>query len=402
MTLPLGFPLRFGFSGLGGATTGLGQLPKVPVLIEFESSTHSKAFRGGTASRVGRVVSAFVGADGLAALAATPGVRRVELRQPHRLHLDVNTAKNGAQAARQATGLSGAGVLVGLIDTGIDITHADLRNADGSTRVVAIWDEIDNSFALSGGAVGSAPPVRDDAGQPIGTVYTQQQIDAALQGGPAVNSLDLVGHGTHVAACAASNGRAPGAYTGVAPDADLIMVRAGGATKQDFTFSGDIISALQWIDEQAAARHQSVVVNMSFGQHFGAHDDTSAEEVAIDDFVSSPGHIVSVSAGNERDVAIHSSGSTRGGRTLASEVTATTADLFAVDCWIPGSDIVDLAFVDPTGSGVSRANIPVGQCVVLEDQIERVSLCVDFVNPVNGDREVFAIVEPIAASGQIT
>ncbi|HVN83675.1 MAG TPA: S8 family serine peptidase [Candidatus Binatia bacterium] len=401
MAAPLGLPLQFGFAA-SGETRAVQPSPRVPVLMTLDSPAHAAAVGRNGGAHVGRVVSTMLSLDEIDALSGLPGVRRIELARPHHLHLDVNTTKNGAVQARQATRLSGAGVLIGLIDTGIDFTHADFRKPDGSTRVVALWDQLDDSFTTSGGTVGTAPPERDDSGQPFGTLYTEAQVNAALQGTGTVNSLDLVGHGTHVAGCAASNGNAPGGYTGVAPEADLLVVRAGGTSKTDFFFTGDVIGALQWINDQATARHQPAVVNMSFGQHFGGHDGSSAEEIVIDDFVSTPGRVVTVSAGNERNENIHASGSALHSHSLQVEVTSSTSDFLAVDCWLPSSDVIDWAFTDPTGSGISQGNVPVGQCSLYQDSLVQVSLCVDVINPVNGAREAFAAVEPLATGGQIT
>lgn len=96
---------------------------------------------------------------------------------------------------------TGRGVLMAVIDSGIDYGHPDFRNPDGSTRIAQLWD------------------------QTLGKVYTKDQIDQALAAPDSferyeiVPSRDLSGHGTHVAGIAAGNGRASdGKYKGMAPD----------------------------------------------------------------------------------------------------------------------------------------------------------------------------------------
>ncbi|MBI1817940.1 MAG: S8 family serine peptidase [Deltaproteobacteria bacterium] len=399
---PLAQVPSFGFTSPNARAAQ--RLPEFKVLVQLDSAAAAAAFRTARyapAAQIGRVISLQVGADEVASVAAMPGVRRIEMQLPHRLHLDVNTVKNGAVQARAISGLSGKGVIVGLIDSGIDWRHADFRRADGSTRVRALWDQLDDSFTTSGGTIGSPPP-RDATNASVGTVYTEAQINAALNGGAAVNSVDLVGHGTFAAGCAGSNGLAAGAYTGVAPDSDFVVVRAGGMDKRDFNISGDTLAALQWIDAQAAAFGEPLVVNMSFGQHFGPHDGTSAEEVALDDFVATPGRVVAVSAGNERAAGIHTSGSARGGRALQVRVDADSDDLLAVDCWFGGTDVVDLGFFDPDATGVANANVSAGHCDQTQNASNRVSLCVDDIDAMNGSREVLFLVEPRNAGGTIS
>jgi subtilisin family serine protease len=401
---PLGAAPQFGIAAprLGRAAM---TWPRIGVLVQLADAAASAALRRAgyePTGELGRVASLRVSPGALAEILDVPGVQRIELALPHRMHLDVNTEKNGAVAGRATSGLQGSGVLIGVIDSGIDWRHADFRTAAGRTRIAALWDQLDDSFATSGGAIGIAPPARDESNQPLGTLYTRAQIDAALRGEGTVNSVDFVGHGTHTAGCAASNGRAPGAYTGVAPEAELLVVRAGGQSKTDLFIAGDTLAALQWIGDEAARLGMPVAVNMSFGQHFGAHDGSSIEELALDEFVATPGRVVAVSAGNERDADIHTSGSALGSRSMQARVTNATNDFLGIDCWFNRMDLVDLGFFDPTGEGLADADVPAGSCAVVSNPINRVSLCVDDADPTSGSREVFLVAEPVNAGGAIT
>ena len=124
-------------------------------------------------------------------------------------------------------GLDGAGVLLAVIDSGIDYFHPDFRKEDGQTRIGLLWDQ---SIQEGREGIGSAY-LGDSA---LGYVYTAEQINQALSAGSRqeglrlVPSQDISGHGTHVAGIAAGNGRASGGrYRGVAYESELIVVKLG-------------------------------------------------------------------------------------------------------------------------------------------------------------------------------
>ncbi|HZO87262.1 MAG TPA: S8 family serine peptidase [Chthonomonadaceae bacterium] len=235
-------------------------------------------------------------------------------------------------------GLTGKGVLVGIIDTGIDWRHPDFIKPDGSSRIVALWDMYDPSWAKTGGKVGTKPPLEDKAtGKPLGTLYTGDQITAALRGQGTVNSVDRFGHGTACAGVAAGNGRATangvpaGTYTGVAPEADLIIVKAAPPDVEAQGGIGPYTSeAARWMLEQAQARHQPIVINMSFGHHDSAHDGSDAEELNLDQLLGKgkPGQAVCASAGNEGRNTFHAGGTFGPVREGQQDIDSLPTELF--------------------------------------------------------------------------
>ncbi|MDQ2747215.1 MAG: S8 family serine peptidase [Acidobacteriota bacterium] len=205
-------------------------------------------------------------------------------------------------------GMTGKNVLVGMIDSGIDWRHKDFIKPDGTSRIVAIWDLFDDSYAQSGGKIGTSPPSLTDGGDALpGTIYTNAQINAALKGSGTVNTIDNQGHGTATAGTAAGNGGAAGAaFAGVAPEADLIIVKASDCGG----FVDAYIFGAQWMVNTARQMKRPVVVNQSFGGHFTAHNGTEQEEEFLNALTGKgiPGVIFTVSAGNEGQYSMHAGG----------------------------------------------------------------------------------------------
>lgn len=267
--------------------------------------------------------------------------------------------------------LTGKGVVVAVIDTGIDWSHQDFVNADGTSRILYLYDLFDPSWTNSNGQIGTQPPLVDKDNKPIGTLYTRAQINAALKGQGTVASKDVVGHGTACAGTAAGNGRAtakgvlPGTYKGIAPEADLIIVKAengeGGISNLGYY-------TVEWILATAKSLGKPAVINMSFGSQWTSHEGDDPQEKMLDTFVGpgKPGAVISVSAGNEGRDSFHSGGTfgpDRPGQAdnfsngielfvTGSKGTSFTSYFSASDDW--GLAIVgrDNFFVDPTGKPV--------------------------------------------------
>ena len=204
--------------------------------------------------------------------------------------------------------MTGKGVIVGVIDSGIDWRHKDFLKPDGTSRIVAIWDLLDDSFAQSGGKIGTAPPSLVEGGDALpGTIYTNAQINDALKGRGKVNTIDNQGHGTATAGTAAGNGGSAGAsFAGVAPEADLMIVKASDCGG----FVDAYILGAQWMVNSAKELKRPIVVNQSFGGHFTAHNGTEQEEQFLNSLTGKgiPGVIFTVSAGNEGQYSMHSDG----------------------------------------------------------------------------------------------
>jgi minor extracellular serine protease Vpr len=217
--------------------------------------------------------------------------------------LDSSLIDIHADLIHRAEGLevpyTGSGVLIGIIDTGIDIFHPDFRNIQdqNSSRVISIWD-----LSLTPQA-GESPP----SGFNYGVEYTRADIEGDLINGTfnQVRSKDTNGHGTQVASIAGGNGAlSQGTFTGVAPDAEFIVVQV------PFTGISEamVIDGLNYIFSIADDLNKPVAVNLSIGGHGGAHDGTASHEKAINESIGNPGRAVVIASGNSGNSKIHTGG----------------------------------------------------------------------------------------------
>lgn len=207
-------------------------------------------------------------------------------------------------------GLTGRGVLVAILDTGVDFRSPDFVELDAQgrpmSRIVAMWDMNSDLYARSNR--GFRPPALLPDGTPLGTVFDRGTLTDALRSGSKdIPATDLIGHGTACAGIAAGNGRSHADTRGVAPSVDLIVVRL--CTGDCSLITGPLIgAACAWVDSVAAALKRPLVVSISFGNHLGPHDGSTLAERQLESRYpdSAPGRALCVSAGNEGQEPIHS------------------------------------------------------------------------------------------------
>ncbi len=237
-------------------------------------------------------------------LADLESVRFIDPGKMHRPLLDVSVPETGATLLHSSfinnTPYKGAGAIVLIFDTGIDWKHLDFRKVGDTTksRILYIWDQ-----TLTPNSKEHSP-----TGFTYGVEYTEAQIEGELSGSArgVVREKDTVGHGTHVASTAAGNGQAfNNKYIGMAPEADIIVVKGGDGS---FSETGEI-DGLTYAQNKATALKEPIVVNMSLGGPIGPHDGTNGDEVAVNSFVNSnSGRVVCIAAGNDGSNPIHTNG----------------------------------------------------------------------------------------------
>lgn len=226
------------------------------------------------------------------------------------------------------SGLTGNGVLIGIIDSGIDYTHPDFITEEGESRIVYLWDQ---SVDRDSG-VGIVPE-----GFVQGAEYTGAQITDALrlpteQRQQQIPETDRdSGHGTAVAGVAAGNGRGAvaGEYTGVATDSSLIVVKL--AQRDDgFPRTTEVMEGLDYVLRKAIQLQRPVAVNLSFGNNYGPHDGQSLFENYITELNGVWKNVIVVASGNEGDARHHTEKSLPKGEFTGSDASKEQRISFAV------------------------------------------------------------------------
>ena len=273
--------------------TQTGDVPRVDVFIQTNGGTTFSTPGIIVKSAIGNIIIASVPIARLEELAGESHIQSLHAPKVWAPTLDKSVNETIADTVRTHYSVKGKDIIIGVIDTGIDWQHPDFRMASDATktRIKFLWDLSDNT---------GPPPT--GFGSSGGTEYDETQINAALAGPGTVNAQDPVGHGTHVAGIA-------GGLNGMAPDADLIIVKATRPGSQSFT-STDVVTALDYVDKKAAALGKPYVVNLSLGGQQGPHDGRSSEAIAIDELVGAgkTGKVAVVAAGNDGNNLIHTSG----------------------------------------------------------------------------------------------
>ncbi len=221
---------------------------------------------------------------------------------PRHLLLDRARASLRVEAATAAGAGTGQGVVIGIVDTGVDVAHPDLRNADGTTRV-AWWIDFSSNPTGRHAALESELGCQPEVGLRC-RILDAADLDELLENAVSGDEpRDLLGHGTHVASIAAGNGLFDASgFVGVAPEATLIVARVTGAVGT--IADSDVVLATRFVFEQAALLGMPAVVNLSLGGDFGAHDGSSELSQVLASFVGTeqPGRAIVVAGGNSGEV----------------------------------------------------------------------------------------------------
>lgn len=336
-----------------GKTVGLDFRPeqKLGILVKFRSPSSFVKKPGITMiTRSGTVATGIGGLEAISSLAADPEVEYVAPSKPVRPLLDKSLPLVGADTLHSSTPVNrGEGLLVGIVDSGIDYDHLDFRvdrnesvAGEETSRIAFIWDQTD-------GFSGSPP------GYAYGSEYDNHDIEQDIKNGegPASGSVrikDVIGHGTHVTGIAAGDGSSSSTgYVGMAPEASIVAVKTNFSTSS-------VIDGVSYIADRANDLGKSgVVTNLSLGTQFGPHDGTSLFESALNDLVTKD-HLITVSAGNSGNKKIHHGYEINQGEELTFEVSlpsyspvGNTSDYFVLDGFYDSTGNISVRVRDPNG-----------------------------------------------------
>lgn len=258
--------------------------------------------------------------------------------------------------------LTGEGVLIAVIDSGIDYTHPDFRNPDGTTRILWLWDQ-----TLSG-----TPP----RGYYLGREFSREDIDQALAASTPeeqfnlVPSTDTSGHGTFVTGIAAGNGQAGGTtYQGVAPQSDLIIVKLGTTAREGFPRTTQLMTGLHYVIQKAKEAGLPVAVNISFGNSYGSHTGSSLIETYFNQANDMWKTCIVAGSGNEGIRAGHARGILSQNQEEIIELQVGTFEpTLNVQLWKSYTDTIQISLRSPSGQVIGPlANQPGAQRFRLQD-----------------------------------
>lgn len=279
--------------------------------------------------------------------------------------------------------LRGTGVAIGFVDTGIDYTQPLFQNADGTTRIVALWDQT---------IPGNAPMDFN-----YGTVYTANKIDEALKSDTPetiVPSKDTIGHGTFLAGVAAGNDQTEAAsFVGGAPDAAIMMVKLRPASQRLREFylineevpayqSNDIMAGINFLLEQAYIMNLPLVICLGVGNNFGAHNGTNFLEGYLEGISATSNVIDVVAAGNEGNSSHHYKGSIITGTVDEVEINVAENEKgFIMFFWAELPNRMQIAVKSPLGQVVDKIPILNDQIQEYRFTLERSQLQVRYLYP---------------------
>ncbi len=187
-------------------------------------------------------------------------------------------------SAPESLKLFGEGVIIAIIDSGIDYKHPAFINEDNTTKIFEIWDQ----------SVGNGENVPEYG---IGTIFEEEQINEVLNNDTSLtlNTTDISGHGTAVASIA----------SGVAPQSKLLIVKLGQPLPNSFPRTSELMMAVDYCIRKSIELNLPIVINLSFGNNYGSHDGTSLIETYIDIAAQTGRTTIVAGTGNEAVAAIH-------------------------------------------------------------------------------------------------
>ncbi len=266
--------------------------------------------------------------------------------------------------------LSGAGVLVAVIDSGIDYTHPVFINEDGENRIYEIWDQ----------TVQGNPPLN----YYMGTIYTTQDIDKSIQENIPLETYDVSGHGTAVASIVAN----------LARGAQLLIVKLANLGSDNFPTTSSLMMGIDYAVRTAMQLNMPLAINLSYGNNYGAHNGNSI----LEDYINSAAGIyklsIVVGTGNDGISKRHSQ--VYLGNTSLSQIDFSVGEFetgINLQIWKSYSDNIDVILISPSGDEIG----PFSQfenvaTYNLNNMI--IKVIYSYPNPINTLQEIYISIIP--------
>ncbi len=293
--------------------------------------------------------------------AELPEVEYIE--KPKRLYFSLLAGKQAScipEVTVRDPFLSGRGVLMAVLDSGIDYQSPEFQERGGKTRIRYLWDqtlnpkEVDALISNDNGEfMQSLPP----EGFAQGVLFSKERIDAALQNEDPlriVPSVDASGHGTAVATIAAGSGNfMDGRFQGVAPEAELLVVKMGSSRPNSFPKTTELMRGLTFAVRTALQLSMPLVINLSFGNTYGVHDGTSLVERFLDNIAEIGRGVICVGSGNEGAAGGHAAGTfnrdAQGNIPRTELAVGEYQTSFSVQLWKEYTDTFRITLQSPGG-----------------------------------------------------
>ena len=273
------------------------------------------------------------------------------IEKPTRLYFEDLFSKEAScitQVQRDEPGnlrLTGRGVLIGIVDSGVDYRHPAFLTADGKSRILRLWDQ----------SIPGNPP----EGYATGTEYTNEEINEALslsvqEGRRLVPSEDGSGHGTAVLGVAAGSDFSRGAVNrGVAYESDLLVVKMGIPRQDSFPRTTELMQGVDYLVRQAIRLGRPIALNLSFGNNYGSHRGDSLLETYLDNVSGMGKNVICVGMGNNGNDALHTGGKLSPGEIQEIELGVGAFEpTLNVQLWKNYEDEMEIYLEHPAGERV--------------------------------------------------
>ncbi|MBO5030978.1 MAG: S8 family peptidase [Lachnospiraceae bacterium] len=290
------------------------------------------------------------------------------------------------QVTQQEPYLTGDGVILAVLDSGIDYFLPEFRDADGKTRIIAIWDQTQQPDEAQGRF---APE-----GYREGVLYTRERINEALalgreDGLKLVPVYDTSGHGTAVAGVAA------GSVTGVAPQSELLIIKLGYPQADSFPRTTQLMRGINYAVNLGTALNRPVAINISFGNTYGDHQGNSLLERFIDNASEVGRSSIIIGSGNEGASRGHTAGVAKENKIIELAVADYETGL-SIQLWKFYQDVWNLVITSPGGEKLTLELTDIRDARTVRRTLEQTELLCYLGKPLpyNVQQEIFIDMIP--------